>query len=99
MNAELDIVPYGFEREGEVELQDYLSDAESLDTRNGGFVWTKYHSAFLILQGRSLTKTVGKFYARIVHNLVIPVLQVDIDEASERRVAEGTTLLYQNQNL
>ena len=71
LNAELDVVPNGFEREGEIEFQYYLTDAEGLYTRNGGFVRAKYHCAFLILQGWSQTKTVGKFYARIVHNMVV----------------------------
>ena len=95
LNAELDVVSYCCEREREVELHNYFPNAESLDAGNGGLIRTKYHSALLSLQCRSLTKTVGKFYTCVVHNLVIPVLQVDIDEASERRVAEGTTLLYQ----
>ena len=95
LNAELDVVSYCCERKREVKFQNYFPDAESLDAGNGGLIRTKYHSALLALQGRSLTETIGKFYTCVVYNLVIPVLQVDIDEASERRVAEGTTFLYQ----
>lgn len=72
--------------EGGLEFEDYLSYIECLDSGYGRFVWPQD------TLGKGLAQTAAEFDSRCVDNILVLVLEVNIDKASERWIAKGFAL-------